>query len=92
MILGLESSVLRISIERGLIGLVSYIYMWRTLYKYGKRHSNKIVTFSFILTNVLMEFVTGEFNLILQGTIYMAVMKYYDFRNYNMVYTTTRRK
>lgn len=79
MLLGLESSLLVIPIERGVLGLVSYIYMWIFLYKYGKLKIGRWLSFCFIFNIVIMEAVAGILDLITTGVVYLSIIKYFEF-------------
>lgn len=78
LIQGLESAFLRIPLEEGLLGLFAFFYFWYTSYKYGLKNIGKWPTFCFLFTFLIMNTVTGAFDIKSQGIIFLATVQYYQ--------------
>lgn len=77
-ILGAESSWMQILPERGMFGVITYIY----LYAYSYRHFIKIiprkVIFFFLFGLLVMETATGLLDMTLWGCVILAIRRLYQ--------------
>ncbi len=80
LILGAESSFLKILPERGLLGLAAYIVTYLTLFRYGKRYLPFNLCFFFLLSLAVMEFATGILDMAVWVCIYFCVIRLFQIR------------
>lgn len=78
-ILGLESSWLQVPIQRGLIGLLLYIYLYIFIYNKLKIYMNKKQLYGLIGSFLAMETATGVLPFSLFGGVIIVIYKYMQF-------------
>lgn len=74
-IYGAESSWIKILGERGIIGLISYLSMFFTLYKLLVKKTSKQLALGFILCILAMDTATGENNIYNYGIILLVILR-----------------
>lgn len=75
-ILGMESSIMQVTITRGLIGLFSYLFLYITAYNKIKPFVEKKLLFFLLLSFFSIEVVTGQQNLALFLGVLVFLYKY----------------
>ncbi len=74
---GMESSWLQILPERGLIGVLAYLYLYVLLYRILRKCMSWKEVFFFITGLMAMETVTGFMDFALYGSIVIVIYKYW---------------
>lgn len=74
-ILGAESSWIKISGERGILGLASYISMFAFLYKILNKETSPKISIGFVLCIIAMDTATGEGAFYNYGLITLVILK-----------------
>lgn len=75
-ILGLESSWLQMSVTRGLLGVLTYLYLYITIFKKLKPIMPIKQLLGLTIGFMAMETVTGQLNLALFGGLVIIIYKY----------------
>lgn len=73
---GSESSWLKVLIERGVVGVLSYIYLYTIMFKGMRKYLPLKMTLFFLLGLLAMETATGFMNFALYGSIIIVICKY----------------
>lgn len=79
-ILGAESSLMQILPERGLLGFVSYIVLYLSLFKYGKKCLPFSLCAFYLLSIIVMEVSTGLMDMPIWIGIYFCVIRMFQLR------------
>lgn len=79
-ILGAESSMLTILPERGLIGVVAYVSLYLSLFKYGIKFLPNKLAFFYLLSLAVMEFATGFLDQAIWINVYLCVIRLFQIR------------
>ncbi len=74
---GAESSWLRILPERGILGAITYLYLYSTLWKM-KRVLNKKLLFFFLFSIFVIEIAGGIKDISIWGLVLLAVYRYHQ--------------
>lgn len=72
-LLGAESSWLKILPERGLIGVIAYLYLYLMMYKKVRPYMNKKSLVCFLIGLMAMETATGFMSMPIYGSILIAI-------------------
>ena len=72
-LLGAESSWLKILPERGIVGVIAYLYLYFTMYRNLIRFVNKKILLCFLMGLLAMETATGFMNMSLYGSIVITI-------------------
>lgn len=83
-ILGAESSFMQILPERGILGLISYLYLYGTLFLGFKKYLPIKLLATFLLAIFVMEFATGLLDMAIWGTVLVAVKRMYQIKAYKL--------
>lgn len=83
-ILGAESSIMQILPERGILGLISYLYLYVALFLGFKKYLPIKLLATFLLAIFVMEFATGLLDMAIWGTVLVAVKRMYQIRAYKL--------
>jgi len=78
-ILGAESVWMQIGVERGLIGLLAYLYFYIYCYSYQKYIPNKILI-PFFIGLLVYETATGLGRIVMYGGIIIVLRQYYKIK------------
>lgn len=82
---GAESSWLQILPERGIIGVMSYLYLYYQMYQYLNRKNGKRFALFFLLGLMGMETATGVMDMFIYGVIIIVITRYRLFMNKSLL-------
>lgn len=80
LIYGAESSFFQILPERGLLGIIAYIFTYLSLFVYGKKHIPIKLSLFYLLSLAVMEFATGILNMAIWISVYFSVIRLFQLR------------
>jgi len=70
--------------ERGILGLISYLYLYVALFLGFKKYLPIKLLATFLLAIFVMEFATGLLDMAIWGTVLVAVKRMYQIRAYKL--------
>lgn len=82
LIMGAESSMLTILPERGIMGVVAYVTLYYSLFKYGIKHLPYNLAFFYLLSLAVMEFATGFLDQAIWINVYLCVIRMFQLRKH----------
>ena len=80
LIAGAESSLLQILPERGILGFATYVLLFVVLFRSGMKYMPFQLSFFYLMSVAVMEFVTGCQNMAIWCGVYLCVMRMFQLR------------
>lgn len=86
-ILGAEGSWMSILPERGILGVITYVYFYVALFLKSKKYIPKSVVISFVLALIVMETATGLLDMAVWGTVLVAAKRMFQLNGKSVIRT-----